>query len=164
MTIERRMFRRDTDLEVAPGTIVAEFSNGTLALNFMKYCLPPGYTVTAGINMVFAVRKVCVHPIKHLRAVDGHSECGACGVALESADCPPSVADARPAQNLSERGRGFTLQEFTPKGQAGIAHIERVLGTLEVVDDTCVHALKYCEQCNHGLGPEWSLPHGSNSL
>jgi hypothetical protein len=79
---------------------------------------------------------------------------------IESAAGPPSGADARPAQNISESGRGFSLHAFTPKGAAGMAHIERVLGTLEVVDDTCVHALKYCEQCNHGLGPEWSLPHG----
>lgn len=56
---------------------------------------------------------------------------------------------------------GFSLIPITPKGKAGLREIERVLGTLEVVDDnTCVHALKSCEQCCHGLGPEWQLPHG----
>jgi hypothetical protein len=63
---------------------------------------------------------------------------------LESADCPPSVADARPAQNISESGCGFSLHAFTPKGQAGLAHIERVLDSVEVIDER--------------------LPHGSNSL
>jgi hypothetical protein len=54
---DRRQFRRDSRLEVAPGTVIAEFASGTLALQFMKFCLPKGYTVTAGVNLPFAVRK-----------------------------------------------------------------------------------------------------------
>lgn len=57
----------------------------------------------------------------------------------ESAAGTPSGADARPAQNISDAGRGFSLIPFTPKGAAGLREIERVLGTLEVVDERLPH-------------------------
>lgn len=48
----------------------------------------------------------------------------------ESADCPPSVVDARPAQNISERGRGFSLVARTSKGEAMLPEIQRALNRL----------------------------------
>lgn len=48
----------------------------------------------------------------------------------ESAVCPPSDADARPPQNISERGRGFSLTARTPKGEAMLPEIQRVLSQL----------------------------------
>lgn len=55
---------------------------------------------------------------------------------LESADCPPSVADARPAQNSSERGRGFKLVPFTPRGAAAVQEIEQQLARLPHTGDS----------------------------
>lgn len=49
---------------------------------------------------------------------------------LESAAGTPSGADARPAQNISESGCGFTLVPFTRKGAAQLPEIERLLARL----------------------------------
>ena len=164
--MDRRQFRRDSTLEIPAGAIVAEFGNGRLALDFIRMCLDRTYTVTAGINLPFAVRKICEHPIKHLRAVAGHSECGACGVALESdrnqaaaassgaallapmprgslpnslgtesADGSAPVTDARPAQEVPERGRGFVLTALTPKGEAMLPEVRRQISRIDISED-----------------------------
>jgi hypothetical protein len=75
----------------------------------------------------------------------------------------PSGADARPAQNISESGRGFSLIPFTPKGRAALPHIQQVLDTLEVIDDRCLHGETDCEACAYVFASQ-RLPHGSNSL
>lgn len=47
-----------------------------------------------------------------------------------SAAGTPSGADARPAQNISESGCGFSLIPFTPRGKAQLPEIERLLSRL----------------------------------
>ena len=48
-------FRRDMNVKPRVGTIVAEFGNAADALHFSK-AKGADYTVTAGINLVYAVR------------------------------------------------------------------------------------------------------------
>lgn len=47
-------------------------------------------------------------------------------------------ADLRTLTSSGSAG-GFSLIPFTPKGKAALLHIERVLGTLEVVDERLPH-------------------------
>jgi hypothetical protein len=49
--------RRSTDREPPPGTPIAEFANGHDALEFVKVCKDKTYTVTSGVNLLFAVHK-----------------------------------------------------------------------------------------------------------
>jgi hypothetical protein len=76
----------------------------------------------------------------------------------ESVAGTPSGADARPAQDAPDAGCGFSLIPFTPRDKAALPHIEQVLGTLEVLDDVCLHGRKYCEECAHKFGPQWLDP------
>lgn len=53
--LAHRQFRRDAQITPAPGTIIAEFTNAFDAMGFRRQ-KGNGYTVTAGINLPFAVR------------------------------------------------------------------------------------------------------------
>ncbi len=93
------LFRRDAQILPAPGSIVAEFSNGQQALRFAR---ENGYTVTAGINYPFAVRIPCEEP-------------------TESVAASPSGPDSRPpAPTPSETGGGFQLRARTAYGQLAL--------------------------------------------
>jgi hypothetical protein len=108
-----REFRRDAYLTIAPGKIVAEFACGTMALDFIERCLDRSFTVTAGNNLTFAVRKR-----QPESAVVNHS------------------ADAPPASSLPrEAGAGFTLTGFTDKGKAALPELLRVLARLPHTGD-----------------------------
>lgn len=48
-------FRRDTQIQPSPGTIIAEFANGQDVLDF-KRLKGPGYYISPGINQVYALR------------------------------------------------------------------------------------------------------------
>jgi hypothetical protein len=111
--MDRRQFRRDANLEPPAGMAVAEFANGTLALDFIRMCLDKSYTVTAGINLPFAVRK----RIPESAAATSHGP---------DAD-PTSVTPSR------ESG-GFSLTALTPKGERLMPEIARMLGRLEMSD------------------------------
>ena len=54
-TIAPPEFRRDTSLQPPAGMIIAEFTSGQDALSFAR-SKGPLYTVTPGINHVYAVR------------------------------------------------------------------------------------------------------------
>lgn len=51
-------FRRDAAIKPRPGTIIAEFTNGQDALDFVRTQREKGndYSVTPGINHMYAVR------------------------------------------------------------------------------------------------------------
>jgi hypothetical protein len=101
-----RMFRRDAYLTIRPGTIVAEFSCGTMALDFIERCLDKSFTVTAGDNLTFAVRK----------------------------RQPESAGDAVPHIPTPPVGEGrrFAMQALTPKGERLPPEIARMLGRFEL--------------------------------
>lgn len=84
---------------VTPGTVIAEFLSGSDALHFKDRCCDESYTVTAGINLPYAVRKAE----------------------------PNQFADVTtPAVNLTERLR-LRLVGVTDRGRAGVESIQRRL-------------------------------------
>lgn len=109
--MDRRTFRRDSHLEIPAGLAVAEFANGTLALDFIRMCLDKTYTVTAGINLPFAVRK-------RIPESAGDST-----LATGAGAAPKPPLGAAP---------GFSLTALTPKGARLLPEIERILGMVEV--------------------------------
>lgn len=56
-------------------------------------------------------------------------------VPLESAGDSTTATDSRPAQTPLGAGRAFSLVAMTPKGQAGLANIERLLTRLPHTGD-----------------------------
>lgn len=57
--------------EIFAGDIIAEFANGHDAADFARMKGGAGrYTVTPGINLVFAVRPWCVQPFAHAEQCD----------------------------------------------------------------------------------------------
>lgn len=60
---------------------------------------------------------------------------------LESDAVPSNNGVGADLRTLTPSGSagGFSLIPFTPKGKAAVCHIERVLGTLEVVDERLPH-------------------------
>lgn len=48
-------------------------------------------------------------------------------------------ADSRSGRSPSVPGRAFSVIPFTPKGRASLAHIQQVLGPVEVIDEPMPH-------------------------
>lgn len=129
------IFRRDSNTEIAPGTIIAEFGSGPDALAFCRMKGDKAFSVTAGINHMFAVRKRCEHPVKHIRADEqGMPACTLCGQQLtESAARTPSGADGDPQAHMlpvSPAGASFTLHALTERGRERLPDIERLMSQM----------------------------------
>lgn len=53
--LAHQRFRRDANIKPSPGTVIAEFDNAFDAMSFRRL-KGAGYSITAGINLPFAVR------------------------------------------------------------------------------------------------------------
>ncbi len=101
-------FRRDADIKPAPWTVVAEFANAFDAMDYRRIKGCDGYIITAGINLAFAVRIACEHPVKHIGVnAAGRPECSLCG------------------QEITEPT--FQLHALTPRGKSAIDELMRRL-------------------------------------
>lgn len=105
-------FRRDSNTEIAVGTIIAEFTCGTDALHFARM-KGNDYTVTAGINHVFAVRKGCAHPVKYIRADEhGVAACTLCekSITEPAVSTPSDAVDDRQADSFPVSPAGVSTR------------------------------------------------------
>ena len=129
------LFRRDAYLGPPPsGTIVAEFANADDALQFWRLKGKRGFSLTAGINLCYAVRVACQHPVGQVRADEqGKPYCGCCLAPITEstdAEATPDVRDAAPAVPIAAGRGSFTLHALTPKGHERLPEIQRMFARL----------------------------------
>jgi len=124
--MDRRFFRRDANLQPPAGMIIAEFTSGTDALHFAR-AKGPRYTVTPGINHVYAVR---VSEDADTRKDSVRQACDTPYDVLASSAASPSADSARPAPTVEETGRRFSLHAMTPRGAALLPELQKLLSRL----------------------------------
>lgn len=99
-------FRRDANMVLPPGTLIAEFCIGSDALDFCHSKGMKDYCVTPGINQTYAVR---VRIPESEAAIPSHGP-----------------AATRPVSESSGSG-GFSIVAFTDKGKAALETLVRRL-------------------------------------
>lgn len=78
--------------EIFAGAIIAEFANALDAAAFARMKGSTLYTVTPGINLLYAVRPWCAQPFAH------EEQCDHCGHfrGQHAADCDRPLAEVKP--------------------------------------------------------------------
>lgn len=126
------MFRRDAYIKPVPGQVIAEFSCATQAMEFIDKCLDRSYTVTAGINFPYAVRKALPADLPYGHPtpwddVPGDRDPYLAGdhreISTES-----TVGTVDPAAAASSRssacGGGFVLRALSERGRQAMPALE----------------------------------------